>query len=403
MKVKWEEAKRIISENTEPVKETELVVLEEAEGRVLAESVVSPIDVPDVNKSAIDGFAFRSSSLKKLPAELKIVGETAAGDTERKEVKEGEAVFVMTGGEIPEGADAAVRIEDVKVEGDRVVVDFPVEPGTLVNFKGSEIRKGEVLIKKGELLNSLKLPLLAYIGVYAVKVFRKPKVGILTTGNEILEPWESFKRGYAYNSNYYLLKSLVEKAGGEAVRLGRAEDEPEALLRTIEDGLNHVDILITTGGVSKGKYDFVKEVVHRAGVEVFFKQTNIRPGRPLVFGKRENKLFFGLPGYPTAAAVNALEFLIPAVRKMAGIENYENRYIEAVAEERLKSRSHRVDFIRVNVREENGCLKVKSAGSQQTSVFSSFVESDGLAVVPEGKGPVEMGERVKVFLLNQFL
>ncbi len=403
MKVKWEEAKRIISENTEPVKETELVVLEEVEGRVLSESVVSPIDVPDVNKSAIDGFAFRSSSLKELPAELKIVGETAAGDTERKQVKEGEAVFVMTGGEIPEGADAAVRVEDVKVEGDKVIVDFPVEPGTLVNFKGSEIRKGEVLLKRGELLNSLKLSLLAYVGVYAVKVFRKPKVGILTTGNEILEPWESFKRGYAYNSNYYFLKSLVERAGGKAVRLGRAEDEPEALLKAIENGLNHVDILITTGGVSKGKYDFVKEVVHRAGVEVFFKQTNIRPGRPLVFGKRENKLFFGLPGYPTAAAVNALEFLIPAVRKMAGIESYENRYVEAVAEERLKSRPHRVDFIRVKVREENGYLKVRSAGNQQTSVFRSFAESDGLAVVPEGKGPVEAGERVKVLLLKEFL
>ncbi len=403
MKVKWEKAKRIISENTEPVKETELVVLEEAEGRVLSENVVSPIDVPDVNKSAIDGFAFRSSSLKELPAELKVVGETAAGDTERKQVKEGEAVFVMTGGEIPEGADAAVRVEDVKVEGDKVIVDFPVKPGNLVNFKGSEIRKGEVLLKRGELLNFLRISLLAYVGVYAVKVFRKPKVGILTTGNEILEPWESFKRGYAYNSNYYFLKSLVERAGGKAVRLGRAEDEPEALLKAIEDGLNHVDILITTGGVSKGKYDFVKEVIHRAGVEVFFKQTNIRPGRPLVFGKRENKLFFGLPGYPAAAAVNALEFLIPAVRKMAGIESYENRYVEAVAEERLKSRPHRVDFIRVKVREENGCLKVRSAGNQQTSVFRSFVESDGLAVVPEGKGPVEAGERVKVLLLKEFL
>lgn len=403
MKVKWEEAKKIISENTEPVKESELVVLEEAEGRVLSENVVSPIDVPDVNKSAIDGFAFRSSSLKELPAELKVVGETAAGDTERKQVKEGEAVFVMTGGEIPEGADAAVRVEDVKVEGDKVIVDFPVKPGNLVNFKGSEIRKGEVLLKRGELLNFLRISLLAYVGVYAVKVFRKPKVGILTTGNEILEPWESFKRGYAYNSNYYFLKSLVERAGGKAVRLGRAEDEPEALLKAIEDGLNHVDILITTGGVSKGKYDFVKEVIHRAGVEVFFKQTNIRPGRPLVFGKRENKLFFGLPGYPAAAAVNALEFLIPAVRKMAGIESYENRYVEAVAEERLKSRPHRVDFIRVKVREENGCLKVRSAGNQQTSVFRSFVESDGLAVVPEGKGPVEAGERVKVLLLKEFL
>ena len=403
MKVKWEEAKKIIEENTISVDGTETVTLEKAEGRVLAEDVYSPIDVPDVNKSAIDGFAFKSSSLKKLPAELKIVGETAAGDTERKQVKEGEAVFVMTGGEIPEGADAAVRVEDVKVEGEKLIVDFPVEPGTLVNFKGGEIKKGDILIERGELLTPLQISLLAYVGVYTVKVFRRPKVGILTTGNEILEPWESFRKGCAYNSNYYLLKSLVEKAGGEVIRLGKAQDEPEALLKEIENGLNCVDILVTTGGVSKGKYDFVREVVHKAGVEVFFKQTNIRPGRPLVFGRRGEKLFFGLPGYPAATAVNALEFLIPAVRKMAGIKNWKNRYTEATTEERLKSRPHRVDFIRVKVREENSCLKVKSAGSQQTSVFKSFVESDGLAVVPEGQGSLEGEERVRVLLFNQFL
>ncbi len=403
MKVKWEEAKRIVEESTETVKETELVVLEEAEGRVLAEDVLSPIDVPDVDKSAVDGFAFKSSSLKNLPAELKVVGETAAGDTERKKVKEGEAVFVMTGGELPEGADAVVRVEDVKVEGDRVTVDFPVEAGTLVNFRGSELKRGSVLVGRGEFLNPLKVSLLAYVGVFAFKVFRKPRVGILTTGTEILEPWERFKKGGAYNSNYYLLKSLIERAGGEAVRLGKVKDNPEVLLRAIDEAFNHVDILVTTGGVSKGKYDFVKEVIHKAGVEVFFKQTNVRPGRPLVFGKKGRKLFFGLPGYPTAAAVNALEFLIPAVRKMAGARKWRNTYLKAEATERLKSRVGRVDFVRVNLFEEGGKLKVKSAGSQQTSVFHSFANSNGLALVPEGRGPVERGEYVDVLPLFQFL
>ena len=403
MKAKWEEAKRIVEESTETVKETELVVLEEAEGRVLAEDVLSPIDVPDVDKSAVDGFAFKSSSLKKLPAELKVVGETAAGDTERKKVKEGEAVFVMTGGELPEGADAVVRVEDVKVEGDRVIVDFPVEAGTLANFKGSEIKRGETLLKQGEQLTPFKVTLLAYTGVYAVKVFRKPKVGIITTGTEILEPWEEFRRGAAYNSNYYLVKSLIEKAGGEPVRLGRVEDNPKTLLKAIKEALNQVDILVTTGGVSKGKYDFVKEVIHEAGVEVLFKQTNIRPGRPLVFGKKGRKLFFGLPGYPAAAAVNALEFLIPAVRKMAGMTGWKNTYLKAKATERLKSRPVRVDFVRVLLFEEEGELKVKNAGSQQTSVLTSLVNSNGLAVVPEGRGTVEPGETVRVLPLKQFL
>jgi molybdopterin molybdotransferase len=399
MKVKREEAKEIIFNSVKPVDSTETVTLEKAQGRVLVQNVISPIDVPDVNKSAIDGFAFNSASVENVPARLKVVGETAAGSLERKAVKKGEAVFVMTGAEIPEGADSAVRVEDVKLDREYVVIPFSVEKGNLVNFKGEEFKKGEKVLEKGEFLDSLKISLLAYLGIYSVKVFQKPKVGILVTGNEVLEPWESLRKGAVYNSNYYFIKGFIEKNGGEVVYFGIAKDEKDYLKEEIVRALKKVDVLITTGGVSKGKYDFVKEVAPSAGIEVKFTQTNIRPGRPLVFGTKGEKLFFGLPGYPSAALVNLVEFVLPAIRKFAGFKNWQNTYVQAEALEDLKSRPHRNDFVRIKLIFESGKLGVRSAGSQQTSVFRSSVFSDGFAVIPEGKGTVQKGELVEVLTL----
>jgi molybdopterin molybdotransferase len=395
MKVKREEAKRIILETCYE-KPFEVVTLERAYGRVLAEDVYSPVDVPDEDKSAIDGYAFNAESVKELPAKLKIIGETAAGDTERKKVNVGEAVFVMTGGVIPEGANAAVRVEDVSVEGDYVVIDFPVEPGTLVNFKGSEIKKGEKVLEKGEHLDFRKVGLLANIGIYSLKVFQKPKVAVIVTGNEVLEPYEHYRLGTTRNSNYYILKGLLEREGAEVVYMGIARDDTIEMRELFEKATATADIVVTTGGVSKGRYDFVRGVVESLGFNVKFSMTNIRPGRPLVFATKEKKLFFGLPGYPTAMLVNTLEFLVPALRKLSGQKDVENRYLVAVAAEPLKSKRGRVDFIRTILFVEGGIPKIKPLGSQRTSDFRTMAKCNSLAIVEEEKEKVTPGESVKV-------
>ena len=397
MKVKREEAKKIIIENCK-IKFMEVATLENAYGRVLAEDIYSPVDIPDENKSAIDGYAFNHKSLERLPAKLRIVGETPAGDTNKKEVKLGEAVFVMTGGIVPAGANAAVRIEDVKLENGYVIIDFPVEKGTLVNFKGSELKKGKLVLEKGIELDYRKVGLLANLGIYRIKVYQKPTVGIITTGSEVLEPFESYKKGFVRNSNYYILKGLLEK-WVNVIYFGITEDDKEGMVKLFEKALSCVDILITTGGVSKGKYDFVREVVGALGFDIKFTMTNIRPGRPLVFGVKEEKLFFGLPGYPSAMLVNLLEFLLPAVRKMAGLKNFENNYLTAITTTPLKSREGRVDFIRVDYFTEDGVLKVKDAGSQQTSNYTSIALCKALAVVPENRGKVLEGEQVEILVL----
>jgi len=402
MKVKREEAKRIILERCNP-QGREAKTLEEAYGRVLAEGVASPVEIPDEDRSAIDGFAFNTASLKELPARLKIVGETPAGAEERLKVGASEAAYVATGGVIPEGADAAVRVEDVKVEGDEVVIDFPVERGTLINFKGSEVRKGELLLEEGQLLNWQKVALLAHAGIYRIKVFQKVKVGVITTGTEVLEPEEPYRKGAVRNTNFYALKGILEALGAEAIYLGKVRDDEEELEKALKEGFKTCQIVVTTGGVSKGKYDLVKEVVKKLGVELLFTQTNIRPGRPLAFGVKGEKLFFGLPGYPTATVVNALEFLAPAVRKMAGLKKFENKYLTAVAGSKIRSRRGRVDFVRVNLAWEGNCLKAFPLKNQQTSNYLSTALAAGFAVIGEERGEIKEGEKVEVLLLENFL
>jgi len=397
MKVKREEAIRTILDTCR-VLPSEVVTVEDAEGRVISEDVLSGIDVPDEDKSAIDGFAFSHLSVKSLPARLKVIGETPAG-SESLSVREGEAVFVMTGGVIPDGADAAVRVEDVRVEGDEVVIDFPVERGNLVNFRGSEIRKGDLIVRAGTLLNGRLTALLAYIGIYRVKVHLKPRVGIFVTGDEILEPYEPYRKGAVRNSNLYLLKGLL-KAYADVHYLGRLKDDPELMKGRISRFVEDFDILVTTGGVSKGRYDFVRSVVEDIGFNVRITSTNIRPGRPLVFASLEEKLFFGLPGYPSAMLVNALEFLLPPVRKIAGFREFANRYMDVVAGENLRSRRGRVDFVRVRLSNEGGTLVAYSAGSQQTSNFITSVYCDGFAVIPEELDGAGKGDVVKFIPLE---
>jgi len=405
MKLKRDEAKRLIASQAFPVGR-EIIRLDEGYMRVLAEDIFSPLELPEQNKSAIDGFAFNTASLKELPARLKVVAQVNAGENPDFKLSTGEAAAVMTGAPIPQGANAAVRVEDVKVEGDSVVIDFPVKEGSLVNFKGSEISRGELLVSKGEVLDFRKVALLANVGIYKLSVFQRVKVGIIITGDEVLEPYEPHKSGAVRNTNFYILKGLLSDIGAIPVYFGTVKDEPKTLKEAIEESLSTCDITITTGGVSKGKRDYVKEVVKEIGVEVLFTQTNVRPGRPCVFGTRDGKLFFGLPGYPAAMLVNAVEYLLPAVRKMMGVRRYENAYLTAIAKEELHSREGRVDFIRVKVESSDGCLYVSASPlSQQTSNFFSMAKCDALAIADESVGKVREGSRVEIFtfFLHNFL
>ena len=400
MKVEREKAKEIILSKARKLP-WEYKTLNECYFRTLAQDVRAEEELPNANLSAIDGFALRSEETKER-RKFKVVGEVGAGQEPDFTLGEGECAFVMTGAIVPKGADAAVRVEDAEYDEEKreVTIKGPVERGELINFAGSEVRKGELLLREGQVLTPRRVALLAHAGIYRVKVFQKPKVAVITTGNEVLEPYQPGFPGAVRNTNFYLLKGLLEEAGAEVVYLGTAPDDREETVRLLREACKKADAVVTTGGVSKGKYDFVKDAVEKAGFQVAFTSTNVRPGRPLVFGTNGEVAFFGLPGYPTATLVNALEFLLPFVRKVAGRRDYENNYVTAVAKEPLRAREGRVDFVRVKIEVESGTVTVRNGGSQKTAFFKSAALCDGFAVIGADRGTVKEGELVEVLPLN---
>ncbi len=393
MNLKMREALDLILSNVSP-RFTRSINLDEAEGEVLAEDIYATYDIPKFAKSAIDGYTFAFDSIDSYPATLKIVGESRAGVGSDIVVGEKEAVFTMTGAVVPNGADTAVRIEDVTVDGDSVTISKAPKKGDLINLAGSEIQEGQKILSRGERLDYKKVALLANIGRYTIKVYTKPRIGIVVTGNEVKEPWQDGDGTSVRNSNLYILKGML-KEYADVVYYGRVDDDAEAMAPFFEKALRECDILLSSGGASKGKYDFTVDIASKIGLDVKFTTTNIRPGRPLIFATKDNKLFFGLPGYPSALLVNATIFLLPALKKMIGLD-YKMRFIEAIAKDDFKAKEGRNDFIRVNLIYKDGKVYAKSAGSQQTSNYLSIALSDGLALIDESRGSVKTGEIVDV-------
>ncbi|WP_068548625.1 molybdopterin molybdotransferase MoeA [Thermosulfidibacter takaii] len=396
-RVKYQQAKEIVFGSIDSLS-TETVFLEEALGRVLAEDVIARQDIPVLDTSAMDGYAVNSGSITRVPCRLRIVGEVFAGMRPGAAISAGEACYVATGAFLPENADAVIRLEDAEVEDGFLVVREKPDRGQFVDVAGSEVKKGEKVISKGERINYRMLGLLARLGVYKLRVFRKPRVGIVVTGDEICEVFEpsEFRNR---NANLYILRGLLEKERVDYGYLAKVGDDVDDLVDVLGSAFENYDVVVTTGGVSVGRKDLVKEALARVGARIEFTGTNVKPGRPLTFALYESKLFFGLPGYPSALLVNALEFLMPALRKLAGERNFENRYLEAVAAEDFKSRRGKVYFIRVNLRCENGVLKAYSAGSQLTSNYLTSALCDALLIVPEEKERVKKGEVSKVLIL----
>ncbi len=393
-KVQRAKAKEIILDSISSIG-VEKVTLESAFGRVLGSEIKAKFDIPEANKSAIDGFTFDLDSVKSFPAKLKIVGESRAGVAFEGEVKEGEAVFTMTGAVVPKGANTAVRVEDVEIDKDFVIISKAPKKWDLINRVGEEVESSQKILDSGVRLNFKLVSLLVNLGYYQIDVFSKPKVGIIITGDEVKEPWIDSNKAGVKNSNYYILKGLLSE-WADIRYYGIVQDEVESMVPIFEEALRDNDILLSSGGASKGKYDFTKDIAAKLNLDIKFTSTNIKPGRPLIFATKGEKLFFGLPGYPSALLTNALEFLVPAIKKMAGVREFENKTFRAIAKESLKSKKKRVDFIRAKLEFEDGKIFVKSAGTQQTSNFLTLALSDGLVIADEEIEKIDEGDIVEV-------
>ncbi len=386
----YREALKLLLDDLTEIEETEKVPLDSALGRVLAEDIVSPIDSPPFNRSAVDGYALRAedtfSAREYSPVELKVVEEITAGKESKAKVEPGTAVKLTTGAKLPEGANAVLMQEMAEREGDVIRVLRPVAPGQNVAFKGEDVKRGEVVLQKGQVLRPQDLALLKSIGFKTVKVKRRPRVGIIITGSELVEEFdeEALKAGKIIESNSVMLKGLVKRYFGEPVFYGVVPDDENAVRRAIERAKAENDLVLVTGGSAFGEGD----LAHRF-VNLLFHGTTIKPGRPIGYGER----VFVMSGYPVAVFAQFQLYVKHALAKLVGARNYEVR-VRAVLTERVSSQLGRAEFVKVWY-EDGKAKPVKKKGS---GIISSLVESNGFILIPEDSEGYLEGEEVEVVL-----
>ncbi|AEI15861.1 molybdenum cofactor synthesis domain protein [Flexistipes sinusarabici DSM 4947] len=387
---KYEEALKILSNISLNFK-TERVAVNEAFNRALAEDLYTDFPFPDCRKSAVDGYAI--VIWDKM--EYTIKGESVPGDLRNADIQAGECIFVMTGGIVPDNTDAVVRVEDVEEENDHILLNRKPEKGVNINLAGEEFSENTLFAEHGKLLDELAFPALCYSGKKEVKVYKKPKIGVFVTGDEILEPGDDYKRGHVFNTNRYILHSLLGHLPADIHYLGRFNDDEEDIAEVLEKS-DEYDILVSSGGVSMGKYDFVKKILQEYDYEIIINKTAIKPGSPLMVARNENCTIFGMPGYPAAFATNLILYLLPFVRKSCGIKNFENNIVKGKLRTSMRSRINALYFNRAIVKIEDGEPVAYDPGSQKTSHFLNFFNVNGLVMLDENVGSLEKGSIVNI-------
>ena len=373
----------------------ELVAVTRARERVLAEDLLAPFDVPPTDNSAVDGYAVASDDVPAASArELDVVGEIMAGATFDGTVASGQTVRIMTGAPMPRGADTVYPQEVVERPGDRLRVG-PISKGSNVRKRGEDIQAGTVAIERGTVLRPQELGLVTSLGQWQVLVHRRPRVALLSTGDEVVEPGTPRRAGQIYDANRFTLRGSIEQCGGEVVDLGIVADVREELRARLLEAAGIGDMVVTSGGVSVGVLDFVKDVLGEIGA-IDFWQVAMQPGRPLAFGRIGAAHFFGLPGNPVASMLAFMLFVRPAIYKLAGRRRLFPETAEAVAVEAMGKKKGRREFKRGVVQWQNGRWEARTTGPQGSGILSSMAAGNCLIVLDEARGDVAVGETVLI-------
>jgi molybdopterin molybdotransferase len=379
-----------------PISETEKVPIREALGRVLAQDIVPEINVPAHDNSAMDGYAVRFSDLDKP---LREIGTALAGKPFSGKLGPGECVRIMTGAVMPEGADTVVIQEVVKKEGERIVVPHGQKKAQNVRYAGEDLAKGKPVLHPGQLVRPAELGLIASLGIGEVNVKRRLRVAFFATGDELASIGAPLKEGEVYDSNRYTLHGMLTRLGVVLVDMGVVRDRPQDLENAFKKGSALADVVITTGGVSVGEADFVRELMAKLG-EVLFWKIAMRPGRPMAFGKIGNAFLFGLPGNPVAVMVTFYQFVRDALLFMSGREGGEIPLLKASAAENLRKMPGRTEYQRGILFRESGEWKVRTTGQQGSGVLRSMSEANCFIVLEHVRGSVKAGEPVSVQLFE---
>ena len=380
--------------------DAETVRLEQSLNRVLAEGVRANRDQPPYDVSAMDGYALRSADLATVPATLAVIEDIKAGDMPCKTIQAGQCARIMTGAPVPAGADAVIRVEDTRAAGaGHVQIDRAVRAGNDIRCLGENMRNGEIVLTAGTEITPGVIGILATVKRAHLQVTRRPRVAILSTGNELEDMNEPVDPNKIPNSNSYALMAQVQALGIEPSLLGIARDDPAELAEYLQRGL-HFDVLLVSGGSSVGVHDYVRPTIESLGVKMLFWRVSMKPGHPLAFGTTSQTAVFGLPGNPVSSMVCFEEFVAPALRHMMGHTRLYRRTVNARLAHAVKVRPGRTEFIRVTLSRDDAGYIATSTGTQSSGVSLSMARADGLLVVSAASSGLAAGETVTVQLLD---
>ena len=395
-------AKLFIQAHLSPLKACEQVPIKEGLGRVLAQAVLSPAQVPNYDNSAMDGYAFNSLDIAdEGQTTLSLIGTAYAGNGFDQPVQKGQCVRIMTGAMMPSGTDSVVVQEKVSLAGHSIIFSKPAKSKMNVRYAGEDLRLGQTVLATGHLIQAADLGLLASLGIAQISVYRKLKVAFFSTGDELTGIGQPLKIGQVYDSNRYTLYGMLSRLGLEILDFGAIADDPDLLEKTLLDATQQADVVITSGGVSVGEADHMKTLLSKHG-QVLFWKINMKPGRPLAYGKIGEAHYFGLPGNPVAVMVTFYQFVRVALLTLMGqTQILPLPTFNVVCTEPIKKQSGRTEFQRgILFTDQDGSWKVKPTGNQGSAILSSMSKANCFIVLDESAGNLDAGATVAVQVLH---
>lgn len=391
-----EQARQLIQQFLAPLAEHELINLQDALHRTLAADILSPMNVPPHDYSAMDGYAVRYDDLANAPSRLTLIGSAFAGRAFTGRVAAGECVRIMTGALIPEDCDSVVMQEHVQVAGSSIEIGEGHTRGQNIRLVGEDITQGATVLTSGRIIRPAEMGLLASLGLSEIKVYRKLKVALFSTGDELQQPGKPLAPGQIYNSNRYSLLGMLGELGVEIIDMGTIRDDKASLKLALLDAAERADVIITSGGVSVGEADYIKQLLAEIGEVVFWKIA-MKPGKPLAYGKIGTCHFFGLPGNPVAVMVTFQQFVRDALRALMGQQPKLTIELQATCLSPIRKVPGRTEFQRgILSRDKNGGWVVHSSGAQCSGILSSMSKANCYIVLPVSQGRLEAGSTVQV-------
>jgi len=393
MAIGFYEARNIALRNVNKIVKKEVVDIKDALNRVLASDIFASRDLPPFDNSAMDGFAFRYKDINKR---LKVVATIYAGDIVKPILKDSECYKIMTGAKVPRDSDIVVPIENCNLDGDYVEILNKPKKGNAIRLKGEELKSGTLLLKAGEILTFQKIALLASQGITKVECYKRLKIAIIASGDEIREPWEEASSDEIYNINSINIEMLLKSYGYSSSYLGRLADNLDDITNFIAK-LKEYDAIVTTGGISAGDADFTKEAFEKNGLKELFHGVRVKPGHPTMFGKMDKSFIFAMPGNPLAAILNFVLLALPTIAKMQGVEEFNFKRCKAKMAKELKLKSKRANIVLGTI--EDGYFYPYKDNKYGSGMIMPLVESSAIAIFDEGISLVEKDSNIELILL----